>query len=304
LETEAPPATSRYSAAMLARLAGVNISRVRAWQRRGWIVPVTETMRLAAFDFTELTVARQLAVLERAGATLRLLDRKLAEIHRRWPDVGRPLAELSLVLDGRKLLVRRGAELLEAGGQLLLDFEAAADDVPRDPPPQILSSTLFLSRRPLVGGEEATPEQFAAWAAEQEEAGDLKLAAELYRVAMAAGGPRPEWCFQLAETLYRAGDLAAARERYFIAIELDEDYVEARANLGCVLLDLGEKELAVAAFQGALASFADYADAHYHLARTLDELGQCQSATEHWSRFLDLAPDSPWADEARERLAP
>lgn len=288
---------------MLARLAGVNVSRVRAWQRRGWIVPASETHRLAAFDFTELTVARQLAVLERAGATLRLLDRKLAEIHRRWPDVGRPLAELSLVLDGRKLLVRRGDELVEPGGQLLMDFEALAEDKPQQPAATILSSSQFLSRRPSIDGQEATPEQFAAWAAERDEAGDLKLAAELYRVAMAAGGPRPELCFQLAEALYRAGDLAAARERYFMAIELDEDYVEARANLGCVLLDLGEKELAVAAFEGALHAFSEYADAHYHLARTLDELGRSDAAAEHWSRYIELAPDSPWADEARERLS-
>ena len=42
-----------------------------------------ETHRLAQFDFTELTVARQLAELHRAGATPKLLARKLAEIERR-----------------------------------------------------------------------------------------------------------------------------------------------------------------------------------------------------------------------------
>lgn len=302
MELESPP-TNRYSAAMLAQLADVHVARVRVWQRRGWIVPASETHRLASFDFTELTVARQLGALERAGATPRLLERKLAEIHRRWPEVGRPLAELSLVLDGKKLLVRRGDELLDSRGQLLLDFDAPSDDRPEPPAANILSSKAFLSRRPVIDGAEATPEQFAAWAAERDEAGDLQLAAELYRVAMAAGGPKPEWCFQLAEALYRAGDLPAARERYFMAIELDEDYVEARANLGCVLLDLGEKELAVAAFEGALGSLEEYADAHYHLARTLDDLGQAAAAATHWSRFLELAPDSPWADEARERLA-
>ena len=74
--------------------------------------------------------------------------------------------------------------------------------------------------------------------AELDEAGDLRSAAEMYRAALAAGGPQPELCFQLAEVLYRADELSAARERYFMAIELDEDYVEARVNLGCVLLEL------------------------------------------------------------------
>jgi len=292
-ETPAP-----YTAKLIAELVGVHVARVRVWQRRGWIVPVSETHRLAWFDFTELTVARNLAQLEQAGATPKLLARKLAEIHRHWPDVGRPLAELSLVLDGRQLLVRRGGGLVEPGGQLRMDFDALADEV-LEPPAAVLTSAQFLSRQQ----PDATPEQFAAWATEQDEAGNLKLAAELYRVALAAGGPQPELCFQLAEALYRAGDLPAARERYFTAIELDENYVEARANLGCVLLDLGEKELAVAAFEGALRSHEAYADAHYHLARTLDELGQAGEAAAHWSRFLDLAPDSPWADEARERLS-
>ena len=88
-----------------------------------------------------------------------------------------------------------------------------------------------------------------------------------------------------------------------MAVELDEDYVEARANLGCVLAETGQSDLAVAAFEGALRYHADYADVHYHLARVLDDANQRAKAEEHWRAFLDLAPDSPWADEARDRLA-
>jgi tetratricopeptide (TPR) repeat protein len=107
----------------------------------------------------------------------------------------------------------------------------------------------------------------------------------------------------LAELLYRCGDLAAARERYYMAIELDESFVEARANLGCVLAESGQLDLAVAAFQGALALHPTYADAHYHLARSLGELGRVEESSAHWRQFLELAPDSPWADDARRRLA-
>ena len=114
--------------------------------------------------------------------------------------------------------------------------------------------------------------------------------------------PAPEVCFQLAELLYRLGDLSAARERYYMVVELDEDYVEARANLGCVLAETGQRELAVAAFEGALRYHAGYADVHYHLARTLDDMGRRDEADEHWRLFLAMAPDSPWAAEARVRL--
>ncbi len=46
-----------------------------------------------------------------------------------------------------------------------------------------------------------------------------------------------------------------------------------------------------------------YADAHYHLARLLDRMGQHAEAANHWRQFMDLAPASPWADEAQDRIA-
>ena len=60
---------------------------------------------------------------------------------------------------------------------------------------------------------------------------------------------------------------------------------------------------AAAAFEGALRYHPDYADVHYHLARTLDEMGHRRTAEQHWRRFLALAPDSPWAAEAQQRIA-
>jgi tetratricopeptide (TPR) repeat protein len=293
---------NRYTAAMLAELVGVHVSRVRSWQRRGWLIPVEQTHRLAYFDFTELTVARQLAELHRAGARPSQIVRKLGEIARQFRDVQRPLAELNLVLEGRTLLVRRGHDLLEPGGQMRIDFDAHTNESADELPATIPSPAIFLAPRGHDLAEQAAPEQLARWAADLDEAGDLRTAAEMYRAALAAGGPQPELCFQLAEVLYRAGDLSAARERYFAALELDENYLEARANLGCVLLDLGEKELAVAAFEGALQLHESYADVHYHLARTLDSLGRAAEAAPHWSRFAELAPDSPWGDVARGRL--
>ncbi len=293
--------TNRYTAAMLAELVGVHVSRVRSWQRRGWIVPSEQKHRLAYFDFQELTVARQLAELSRLRITPKQLEAKLADIQRRFPDVQRPLAELTLIFDGRTLLVRRGGELVEPGGQLRIDFDALTDESEHEDRATIPSPAVFLSRSSPP--EHAAPQRLAAWAAELDEAGDLKAAAEMYRAALAAGGASAEICFQLAEALYRAGDLSAARERYFMALELDEDYVEARVNLGCVLLEMGDKELAVGAFHGAIHSHESYADAHYHLARTLDDLGRSGEALTHWRRFAELSPESPWADEARDRLA-
>ncbi len=273
-----------YTPAMLAELLGVPVAVIRRWHRRKLIVPVREVRRLPYFDFQEVATARRLAELLAAGVSPAAIEKKLESLARFLPGVTRPLAQLSVIVQGKEILLRQGDGLSEPGGQLRFDFDAG-DEEPA-PPPAIPTS----------------PEQMCRLAAELEEDGQLAQAADMYRAAMAAAGPKAEICFQIAELLYRLGDLGGARERYYMAVELDEDYVEARANLGCVLAETGQHELAVAAFEGALRYHPDYADVHYHLARTLDEMQQRDRAEEHWQAFAAQAPDTPWADEARRRL--
>ena len=274
-----------YTPAMLAELLGVSVAVIRRWRRRGLIVPVREVRRLPYFDFQEVATARRLAELLAAGVSPRAIERQLESLARCLPNVTRPLAQLSVIVQGKEILLRQGDGLLEPGGQLRFDFDAWEGE----PTPQQAVPT--------------SAEQMCRLAAELEEDGQLAAAAEMYRAVMAAAGPKAEICFQVAELLYRQGDLSGARERYYMAVELDEDYVEARANLGCVLAETGQRELAVAAFEGALRYHPDYADVRYHLARTLDEMHERDRAEEHWRAFAAQAPDSPWAEEARSRLS-
>lgn len=289
-----------YTPAMLADLLGVEVAVIRRWQRRGLIVPAREVRRLAYFDFQEVATARRLAELVAAGVSPAQIERKLSALRRLAPGVERPLAQLSVIVEGKELLLRQGDGLLEPGGQLRFDFEAPSLDRSQMPPS--IGAPLPRAVEAPQAGELPSVEDMRGWAARLDDEGQLDLAAEVYRTALVAGGPDAELCFLLAELLYRLGDLSAARERYYMAIELDEDYVEARANLGCVLAETGQQELAVAAFEGALAYHRDYPDVHYHLARTLDELGRRDEAELHWRIFLELACDSPWATTARERL--
>lgn len=296
-----------YTPAMLAELLGVSVAVIRRWHRRGLIVPVREVRRLPYFDFQEVATARRLAELLAAGVSPQSIEKKLAALARYLPSVERPLAQLSVIVQGKEILLRQGDGLIEPGGQLRFDFEAW-DREPRSvAPPGLGADTAAAVSLPERAGAEltpASPKQLCRLAEELEEDGQLAAAAEMYRAAMAAGGPNAEICFQVAELLIRLHDLPAARERYFMAIELEEDFVEARNNLGCVLAELGQGELAVAAFEGALKYHPDYADAHYHLAQALDEQGNRQRAEEHWRAFLALDADGPWADAARARLSP
>ena len=240
-----------------------------------------------------------------AGVSPRELEKKLDRLARLLPGVARPLAQLSVIVHGKEILLRQGDGLIEPGGQLRFDFEAW--EAPPRPGPSPAATPEDLAAIPVqdLGTPDApaaTADEMRRFAAELEEEGQLTAAADMYRAAMAAGGPDAETCFQLAEILYRLGELPAARERYYMAVELDEDYVEARANLGCVLAELGQRDLAVAALEGAIRYHGGYADAYYHLARTLDEMGRRREAESHWRTFLAMAPDSPWAEEARERV--
>jgi tetratricopeptide (TPR) repeat protein len=296
---------------MLAELLGVPLTVIRRWHRRGLIVPAQEVRRLDYFDFQEVAVAQRLAQLFRAGVSPQNIEKKVADLARLLPGVDRPILQPAVIVQGESLLVRQGdGGLVEAGGQLRFDFEERPSTVgvpalaggSDDPPQGGTTSTAAAGVLRSVEDLSISPEQMRARATELEEAGELYAAADMHRAAMAAAGPDPVGCFQLAELLYRLSDLGGARERYYMAIELDENYVEARANLGCVLAETGQRDLAAAAFKGALRYHPDYADAHYHLARTLDEIGHRRTAEQHWRRFLALAPGSPWAAEAEQRL--
>jgi len=290
---------------MVAHAAGVPLNVIRRWLRRGFITPVRVERRLAYFDFCMVTRARRLAGWLQHTAHPVAAERALASWlsdHQVAADV---LDDAEVRFEGNRVLVRLGQAWLDRLGQQWLDFESCsrADVVPPQEP------SVESLRLPLVSGtdgRESQPpsvDELLEWADEFEERQDWARAADAYRAALAAGGPRADLCFQLAEALYRQGDVTAARERYFMALEIDEDFIEARANLGCVLAELGDVDLALEAFRGVLRLVPDYPDVHYHTARLLDELNQAVEAEVHWRAFLELAPDSPWADVARRRLS-
>ncbi len=299
-----------YTPAMLADLLKIPVSVIRRWHRRGLIVPVREVHRLPYFDFEEVSAARHLAQLLAAGVSPASIEKKIEQLSNWFPQVQRPLAQLSIIVEGSHLLLRQGEGLVEATGQRRFDFlssepstglvsgaSEAVDDEPLDAVDRV-----FAFPREAIDPALSSLAELMDQASRWEEEGRLQESIDTYRTVLAVGGPSAEVNFWIAELLYRIGDITAARERYYAALELDEDYVEARANLGCVLAETGELELAVAAFQGTLARHSDYPDVHYHLARTFDELSQTHRAEDHWREFLRLAADSPWAEEARDRM--
>lgn len=296
-----------YTPAMVAGLLKTPVRNVRRWYRMGLIEPTKIAHRLPYFDFEQVQNAKQLAAWIARGARPADIKKQLVGFGP-WLE-NRSLIDLDLVVDGRRLLLRQEGRLLDTHGQMHINFDI--DEETEEPSTATLS---FVSSAISSEDEAAIPgphdreldkwsrEQMLSMAEELEDAGQLEQSIEWYRVILARYGLAADICFQLAELLYRSGDISAARERYYNAVELDEDFLEARANLGCVLAETGQTELAIAAFQGALSKDDHYPDIHYHLARCLDEQGDGEQAARHWIRFLQLSPQSPWAEEAIERL--
>ena len=314
---EDTPCVSRlYTVAMMADLLEVSRATLRHWQRSGLIVPTHSADSIDWYDYATLVVARDLNRLRCSGLSLRAISHKLIRLADGDPQQAASLAG-QVVVDGQRLSLRQAGTLLDAGGQRHLDFYVngmAGSNLPAtaSPPtePVTLAFRVDEDRDTLTGlegttttDELPTADDLLDLAAELDAAGQLSEAAEALRAVLQAEGPSAAVAFMLAETLYRAGDLTAARERYYAAIELDPDHLEARTSLGCVLAEQHDFELAAAAFEGVLRQQPDYADAHWHLAGVLAELDHAAAARRHLVTFLDLAPESPWADVARDKLA-
>ena len=181
-----------YTPAMLADLLGVPVAVICRWHRRGLIVPAREVRRLPDFDFQEVATARRLADLFAAGVSPQAIEKQLEAISRCLPGVGRPLAELSVIVRGKEILLRQGDGLVEPGGHLCFGFHAWEGHHDEQAVPSLGRANVPHGRR--VG-----------------EDGQLAAAADMYRAAMAAIGPKAEIRFQAAELLYRSGDLGGVR---------------------------------------------------------------------------------------------
>ena len=308
-----------HTPAMLAELLQVPVTTIRRWHRRGLITPTRQVKKLPYFDFEEIASARRIAALVAAGVNSAQIEKQLSQLADLYPDLQRPLSQLSIIVEGRKVLLRQGEGLVEPSGQKRLDFDAADAEIEatdNELPATISFANAAESNQQTNGqvGEASidfdfgsgnglhSKASFLQLAVELEDEGEFENAIDVYRSLSLAQGPSADVSFRMAELLYQVNDLAAARERYSMAVEFDEAFVEARANLGCVLVELGQTDLALATFEGALEQHPDYPDVHFHLARLLDELGSERKAWQHWARFLELTPNGPWADEARLRI--
>ncbi|MFO0918320.1 MAG: tetratricopeptide repeat protein [Planctomycetaceae bacterium] len=293
LETPDQRQQSLYTPAMLSQILKLSVHEIRRWERMGLIRPIKRIYRLPYFDFQEVAEARRLSEWIRSGISVERLSEGLQRLNELRP-LGRPLDQLQILANGRRLLYRDPAGLVDSStGQRFFEFER-----------EVVTGEPEVATLPIQSSRDA-PRTAQEWRQEgcaRAEHNEIAESIQAFRRALIAEPGDPLSHVHLAESLYRAGNRLGAIERYYAAVELDHDYIEAWTQLGCVLSETDQIEAAIDAFRTALDIHPDYPDAHFHLAELLQRSGQADSARGHWETYLRFDRHGPWAETARQRL--
>jgi DNA-binding transcriptional MerR regulator len=288
------PVTDLFTRREVAKLLGVSAARLRSLDRAKIVSPSGQRGEERAYTFQDLIALRATRELLDHRVRLRDVARAIGALRQVLPRVTRPLQELRIVGDGRRVIVRAEEGSFEPlTGQMVLDFQVQAlrDDVvrvlrPETSPARVRTAYDMYVQASALDEDPATYDQ----------------AEELYTGAIRLDPSLAIAYTNLGNIRFRRGDEDAAEALYRRAIEVDPQQPEAHYNLGYVTLERGDAREATAYFERALEGDPRFADAHFNLAMAWERLGERARARPHWKKYLELEPTGTWADIAREHL--
>ncbi|MFT3773152.1 MAG: tetratricopeptide repeat protein [Minicystis sp.] len=288
------PVSDMFTGPEVAKLLGLSSGRLRALDRAGIVTPSGRRRGRRAYTFPDIIALRAARDLLARKVRLRDVARAVENIQVSLPKVTRPLAELRIVSDGKRVVVKSPAFSYEPlTGQMLLDFDVKAlrDDVVR-----VL--------RPVVGRERARTAYDLYVKASQldEDPATLDEAEGLYKRALEMDPWLAIAYTNLGNIRFRRGDEEEAEQLYRKALSLDTKQPEAQYNLGYVMLERGRPAEAITFFKGAIASDPQFADAYFNLAMAYEQAGESAKARPCWRKYLEIEPTGTWAEIAKKHL--
>ncbi len=294
-ERSADPTGDLYTVDEAAKLFGIRPSRLRYWERTGFLTRSGQVGRQRYYTFQDLIGLRAAKGLLDEGVALRSVRRSVEALRKSLPRVTRPLSTLRITARGQSIVVKTddGDSYDPTTGQLALDFDVAElrDDVVR-----------VLRRGEGTQNRTAAYMHYLQGCRLDENEATFDDAEREYRAAIELDPSLANAMTNLGNLLFRRGDLKAAETLYARALQIDAEQPEAFYNLGFLQYDRGDVRGAVLNFRRALRGDPAFADAHFNLAMALEDLGENEQAKSHWQTYLALDPDSPWAEIARRHL--
>lgn len=288
------PVTDVFSPREVLKLLGLTPARLRSLDKAHIVSPSAMRNGRRAYTFQDLIALRATHDLLARHVRVKDVAQAIGALRRALPRVTRPLQELRIVSDGRKVVVQAEDGVFEpVSGQMVLDFrvEGLRNEVVRvlrpDTPGSRARSAYDLYMR--ASGLDEDPTTFAE-------------AEALYKKAIELDPQLAIAYTNLGNIRFRQGDEPGAEQLYRKALDLDERQPEAHYNLGYVMLERGFAARAIPYFEAAIKADPRFADAHFNLAMAFEACSDKAKARVHWKRYLEIEPTGTWADIARDHL--
>jgi tetratricopeptide (TPR) repeat protein len=276
-----------YSRAAVRRKFGLSERQLRSWEKQE-LIAATEN-----YSFSDLISIQTLIKLRENRIQPRQISRALASLRQKLASVKHPLAELRIVLDGKKIAVHVGGQRMEAiSGQILFDFDTASlGDLKSFPEGKRAANRLREAESWFQKGLEL-----------EETGAPVSQAIEAYLKALELNPDAAGALVNLGTIYYRQRKFPEAEKYYRRAIEADAQYPLAQFNLGNLHDEQGRLPEAVEHYRAALRLNPQYADAHFNLALLCERMGETLRAVHHWKCYLKLDSTGQWAEIARRQL--
>ncbi len=288
------PVTDVFSPREVAKLLGLTPAKLRSLEKAEIVAPSAMRNGRKAYTFQDLIALRATHDLLARRVRVKDVAMAIGALRRALPRVTRPLQELRIVSDGRRVVVQaEGGTFEPISGQMVLDFrvEGLRSDVvrllrPDTPGARARSAYDLYMRASTLDEDPATYDEAEA----------------LYKKAIDLDPQLAIAYTNLGNIRFRRGDEPGAEVLYRKALDLDDRQPEAHYNLGYVMLERGFASRAVTYFEAAIKSDPKFADAHFNLAMAYEALSDKAKARIHWKRYLEVEPTGTWADIARDHL--
>ena len=283
-----PKAADTYTRSEVRRILKISENRLRSWER------LNLCERLTEFGFADLIALKTLQKLREKRIPAARIKSSLASLSKKLAGIKRPLWDLKIVSDGKRVAVELPGGKMEAlTGQMLFDFDVSS-----------LRPVTELSNRDgqTVDRVRRAEDWFMRGLELEEEGASVQEAMDAYRKALELNRDAAGAWVNIGTLHYQQRELEEAERCYRQALKTSPNYALAHFNLGNICEESERLSEAVNHYRLALRLQPEYGDAHYNIALVYERTGEPMRAAKHWRSYLKIDSTSPWSLIARRQL--